>query len=372
MAAQVLREQASADQRPGEDSGLEVPIAKTTGEVIALAKHYVESQYLGTPGFRGAHLVGSIIHSDRDALFPTYCDVDIAIVLDRVEYQEIEEIEQEGYVLECILSSSARYASADAILALPGMACNLEKNSILVDPDGYLNDIHRRVAAEFSGRRWVKIRTEDGVRCARSALDAMRQAANPAEAVHTLGEFIMHCSESITVAHLNPPTHRRTLANLRALLSTPEELALYEEILTAFGVERISEHEARRFLDQCLQAFDRAIEVKRSPVPFEWKLDPCIRDYLKRGTLEMIEEGAHRESLFWIALFFMISTLAIQQDGTPEERPVYGARLMHFLQALGLESPTAIGQRIEFCSELLEKVESYVDRFVATSSALKD
>ncbi len=345
---------------------------KTTAEVIALAKSFVEKRYLGQPGFHGAHLVGSIIHADPDEIFPTYRDVDIAILLDSVAHQEIEEVFQEGYVLECILSATSRYENAEAILANPGMACNLQKNSILVDPDGRLTAIHRKVSEEFTQRRWVKLRAKSDLSVGKSALESLTRSKNAIEAVHALGEFVMRCSASITVAHLEPPTHRRTLVNLKALMQRPEEKALFESILDTFGVARLSETEARIFLQQCLEAFDRAIVVKKSPVPFEWKLDPCIRDYLNQGTLEMIEEGACRESLFWIVLFFAISTIAIQQDGLPEEKERYTSRFASFMHALGFDSDVAIKQRIDMCTQLYEKIDAYLDEFIATSPRLKD
>ena len=353
------------------EGGIPSSKPKTTAEVIALAKSYVEKNYLGQPGFVGAHLVGSIIHADRDAIFPTYCDVDIAIVLDSIDYQKIEEVFQEGYVLECILSGSSRYRSAEDILALPGMACNLQKNSILVDPEGRLAKIHREVAEGFAMRHWVKRRVNTEMNVTKSALEAMSRSRNVIEAVHALCEFVMHCSASITTAHLKPPTHRRSLANLNALMNTPEERSLFEDILKAFGSAQLSEPEVRTFLQQCLEAFDRAIVVKRSPVPFEWKLDPCIRDYLNQGTLEILAEGLHREAIFWIAIFFIISTIAIQQDGLAEEKEHYATRLTEFLRALGLDSTEAIKLRIEFCTVVYENVAAYLEDFVATSSQLK-
>lgn len=353
----------------GGDTPLNEP--KTTAEVIALAKNFVEKNYLDQPGFVGAHLVGSIIHADRDAIFPTYCDVDIAIVLDSIEFQKIEEVFQEGYVLECILSGSSRYRSAEDILAIPGMACNLQKNSIIVDPEGRLAEIHRGVAEGFAMRHWVKRRVDTEMNIAKSSLEAMSRSQNMIEVIHSLCEFIMRCSASITTAHLKPPTHRRSLANLKALMQTPEEQSLFEDILKAFGSAQLSEAEVRTFLQQCLGAFDRAIVVKRSPVPFEWKLDPCIRDYLNQGTLEIIDEGLHREAIFWIAIFFIISTIAIQQDGLAEEKVGYAAQLTEFLRALGLESTESIKQRIEFCTEVYGHVTTYLDKYIATSSQLR-
>ena len=345
---------------------------KTTAEVIALAKEFVEKNYLGQPGFVGAHLVGSIIHSDGSEIFPTYRDVDIAIIMDSIEYQKIEEVFQEGYVLECILSSSSRYRSAEDILAIPGMACNLQKNSIIVDPEGRLAEIHRKVAEDFAMRYWVKRRADSDMSVAKSSLDSMGLARNTVEAVHSLCEFIMRCSASITVAHLKPPTHRRTLANLKVLMKSADEKALFADILNAFGSAQLNESDARTFLQQCLEAFDRAIVVKRSPVPFEWKLDPCIRDYLELGTLEIIEEGFPCEAIFWIAVFFVISTIAIQQDGLAEEKALYARRLKAFLHALGLESAESIKQRVKLCNVIFSKVTTYLEEFIARSPQLKD
>ena len=367
----VPTEHCSADQQQPVTT-TSAPPTKTVAAVIELARRFVEERFSATPGFRGAHLVGSINHLPGTALFPTYQDVDIAIVLDSVDYQEIEEVLVDGYVLECILSGSSRYQSAEAILAVPGMACNLQPNSVLVDPDGLLTHIHQVVAAEFAQRKWVSLRTEDELHGAEISLTAMAEAENPVDLIKAWGDFIMHCSAAITVCHLKPPTHRRTLVNLKALMQSQEEQELYHQILEAFGSTQLSEAEVRLFLDQCLAAFDRAIEVKKQPVPFDWKLDPCIRDYLQKGTLEIIDEGAHRESLFWIALFFLISTLAIHQDGSPEEKPAYTARLINFLRALGLESPEAIKRRVQLCMPLHQRVAEYVRKSVATSPRFTD
>ena len=364
-----LVSEPGAEQRPE----LNAAGLRSTAQVIALARRYVEERFLGQPGFHGAHLVGSIIHADGDAPFPTYRDVDVAIVLDTDEHQRIEEVVREGYILECILSASSRYRSAEDILTTPGLACNLQKNSVIVDPYGELGRLHQAVAEGFAKRQWVGRRAGSGVKSAMASIALMQRARNPVEAVHGLCEFVMYCSECITVAHLEAPTHRRSLANLSVTLGgTAEERALHEEILAAFGTAQLSEAQVRGFLQQCTEAFDRAIAVKRTPVPFDWKLDPCIRDYLEKGTLEVIDEGLHRESIFWIALFFAISTIAIQQDGAPEEKALYAGRFKAFLDALGIGSPAAVEQRIAQCLALHAKVAAYVEHFVATSPLLED
>ncbi|WP_028585437.1 hypothetical protein [Desulfogranum mediterraneum] len=353
------------------DVNREVYPERTVNEVVGLAREWVEKNYLGTKGFVGAHLVGSINHTPGEALFPLYRDVDIAIVLEGIDYQEIREVSHQGYILECILSGAGRYDGAKKILAEPGMACNLEVDSVLVDPTGKLEKLHREVALDYNKRSFVRLRVEQAEKDAKENLEKMTGAANALEFVFYLGNFIMHCTAMTTLAHLEPPTHRRGLLNLKPMLLADGQEALYERYLQMFGSARLDAAAARLFVEEAAGAFDRALEIKKSPVPYEWKLDPCIRPYLVEGSLEMIEEGGHREAIFWIALFFMISNGVIQQDGNAEEKVNYLAQTGGFLQALGLGSAEELAQRSKECSLFLEDLQAYNRELIASSARLR-
>ena len=55
-------------------------------------------------------------------------------------------------------------------------------------------------------------------------------------------------------------------------------------------------------LQECATAFDRAVEVTRTPIPLGHKLQPYVKPYLVEGAREMIDEGYHREAVLWIPL----------------------------------------------------------------------
>lgn len=344
---------------------------QTVKEVKKLAREWVEKNYLGKDGFVGAHLVGSINHTPEDELFPLYKDVDIAIILETVDYQEIVEISHQGYILECILSGATRYKDAKGILSLPGMACNLEVDSVLVDPNGTLATLHEQVRRDYNKREYVQLRVENENAEAKKNLQGMSGAGNALEFVFFLGNFIMNCSAMPTVAHLQPPTHRRGLLNLKPFMVNDGQEDLYGEYLKVFGSYTIDEPSARLFIDQAANVFDRALAIKKSPVPYEWKLDPCIRPYLVEGSLEMIREGGHRESIFWIALFFMISNSVIQQDGTEEEKVKYTEQISVFIGALGLSSAEKMADRVKDCGVFLEKLTVYTRQVIKDSEKLR-
>ena len=57
--------------------------------------------------------------------------------------------------------------------------------------------------------------------------------------------------------------------------------------------------------------FDLATAVTKTPVPFQFKLQPSVCPYVVDGAQEMIDEGYWREAMFWIALFTMVAHGAI-------------------------------------------------------------
>jgi hypothetical protein len=47
-----------------------------TGQAIELARQWVEVHGSQTPGFRGAHLMGGLTYTPKDALFADYKDIE--------------------------------------------------------------------------------------------------------------------------------------------------------------------------------------------------------------------------------------------------------------------------------------------------------
>ena len=104
------------------------------GQVIDIAREWVETQFSQTPGFCGAHLMGSLSRMARDAPFPAFCDVDLNIISRDVQTQETRDLSYKGLILEYGLWPLADYASPEIVLANPGLAPNIAVRSSLADP----------------------------------------------------------------------------------------------------------------------------------------------------------------------------------------------------------------------------------------------
>ncbi|NOZ27798.1 MAG: hypothetical protein GXP39_07070 [Chloroflexi bacterium] len=305
------------------------------GQVIELAKEWVRDHGSQTPGFCGAHLMGALNHLPKNTPFPSYKDVDLNLVLKELQTSEPWEISYKGLILECGRVSVERYRSPEVVLSDPGLAPNLVTNSILSDPFGMLTELHAVVSREYPRRKWVLARYEAEKKRALQGLQGIERANSLVEILVNLYSLIGGITGTIAVADLKPPTHRRCLIVMREVLEAYGEVELEEEVLGLLGFAQLGRADVEGYLQECIEAFDRAVEVTRTPVPAGFKLHPYVRPYMVEGAREMINEGYHREAMYWILLFWAISNTAIQLDAPEGEKDYYQAKFGRFLSDIG-------------------------------------
>ncbi len=341
---------------------------RTVGQVIELARKWIQDTYGDRPDFVGAHLVGSLHHMPLDAPFAAYRDVDLAILLDSITEQEIDDAFYEGLILEAIVVPASRYASAEQLL---GDACNASilagEHSILLDPKGKLAPLAKQVNAEYPLRKWVTARRDDMLKEVHKALTDLTQATDVQQAAMALGTLNMYLIAVLTTVHLTPLTHRRNMLQLRGLISSDEEQAVFEKLHQLLGSDAITPEAAEILLDRATRAFDTAVPIHKTPVPYDHKLDVCVRPYLVDGTREMFAEDGYRESFFWMALFLMISCAAIAADGDKAVQTEFLPYAGELLQTMGLDSPEHLKSRIQFAAALVEEVTALSDQIIAAN-----
>lgn len=341
-------------------------------EVVDLARDFISRDLARREGFWGAYLAGAINRMDRRSEVPPYLSVDIHVVLESAVREEIEALQYDGYLLACNLTPSRDYGRSESMLALPDKAGHFVGNRILADPHRRLSRLQDDVAASFNQRRWVQQRVASSLASAKSALAGLRAASDAVEALRALSDLILYASAGLMVAHLAPPMHRRALVDLKTLLEMHGGAGLHGRILATLGSQDLDASETRRLLGYCLAAFDRGLAVKRQPVPSGWVLVPCLRAHLQDGTLALIDQGAHREGIFWLLRFLHVAITAVRQDGSPQDQVVHGTHLMRFLAALGLDSASALRERVHRGESLVAEIERYTTAFVETSPLLTD
>lgn len=343
------------------------------GQVIDLAREWVDVEGSQLPGFCGAHLMGSLNYSPRDALFPPYKDVDLNLVFQGAQGWAVHDEFYKGLILEYGSVSAERYRSPELVLSDPELASNLAVNSVLSDPMGMLAGLHEIVAQEYSRRRWVQARCQAEKHRTLQSLDELGHTSTPAEAFVSLWDSLVGLAGLIAIADLKPPTHRRCLILMKHVLETWNRSDLQEETLEVYGCAHMSRTQVNSYLQDCARAFDRAVEVTRTSIPFGgWKLHAHVRPYLVEGAQEMIDEGHHREAMFWIAPAFVLSNTAIQLDAPEGDKPRFQANLNHLLFDMGFSTSGDLGSRLQRAKELTENVFHVADDIVSRNTKVID
>ncbi len=345
---------------------------KSIHQIIEMARNHIQNNFADDPGFKGAYIIGSINHMSSDAPFPEYRDIDIGVITTNVEDRKNSEQDVNGYIVEVISVNPHLLSSAEKILSDCTHADNFAADSVLLDPDGFLTTLHTQVKTDFSRRKWVRARCEKEIENVRENLINMKQSATLADFMFNFGRYVMFTTCALTAVHLQPPTHRRGPLQLRNILHKAGDDQLFTSYLKATGVHEISKVQAEQFLEDAVSAFDRAVKIFKTPMLYAYKLEPFIRPYLIEGTREIFREGGYREAMFWIARFYIIASMVIQNDGNEDEKPIAMAKTGQFLHALGIDSEKGRAERTKECEVFFNDLCQYVEKTLITSPDIRD
>jgi hypothetical protein len=347
---------------PGNETSAVLPVR----EVVEIVREWVDLHARHLPGFAGAYLWAGITALPPDAPFPLYRDVDVVVVLPEGAQEDTVEVFYRGVMLEVISLDPKDHQDAEAVLANPSHGPNMATTQILADPTGVLTPLHEKVAAEYGRRRWIRARCEREKELANKHLATMRAASTPQERLDSVWAFVSALSGLLAVAQLKRPTTRRTLALLGELLEAQGRHDLHEAALTLFGSAQMSRADVQAMLARSVVAFDRSVEVYRTPTPYGFTIRPHLRPYLVEATQEMIEEGNHREAMFWITALAGESYLVLQNDAPDGEKPEFAAQLQAMYATLGYADPSAAAwaERVALAERLARELYHIADELV--------
>jgi hypothetical protein len=332
--------------------------------IVDTVREWVHQHARRMPGFAGAYLWGGITALPAEAPFRLYRDVDVVVVLREGAPEDEEEVFYRGLSLEVISKNLDAHMDAEAVLANPSDGPNLATTQILADPTGALTSLHRAVAAAYGRRRWVQARCAAERASLEEWLANMRQATTPAERLDAARVVVGNLGALLAVAQLKRPTTRRALALLGELLAAQGRADLHEAALGIFGSAAMGVAEVRALLEQSLRAFDRAVQVYRTPIPFSFALRPHLRPYHGEGSLEMIDEGKHREAMFWISCLDT-AFLVLQNDAPAAEKQAFATQLHAMYAALGYTSDPVWAERVEAAERLVPQISRIADALAA-------
>jgi hypothetical protein len=122
------------------------------------------------------------------------------------------------------------------------------------------------------------------------------------------------------------------------------------------GSAHMSRADVQAVLDRSVVAFDRSVEVYQTPTPYGFTIRPHLRPYLTEATQEMIDEGNHREAMFWITALAGESYLVLQNDAPDAEKPAFAAQSEAMLASLGYTSAEAWAERVDSAGRLAQEL----------------
>lgn len=333
-------------------------------KVVNIVHTWVQDEARQIPHFAGAYLWGGITALAPDAPFLLYRDVDVVVVLSRDVPDEESEYLYGGLSIEVIWKGLDEHQSVEEALANPSAGPNLATTQILADPTGILTPLQQRVAAAYPRRKWIVERCAAEKRDADEALTNMRKAVTSAERLDSIRALLGALSGLLAVAQLERPTTRRTLALLGELLDAEGRRDLHEQTLIVMGSAAMTCDDVLALLDLVMHAYDRAVEVYRTHIPYGFALRAHLRPYYVEGALEMVAEGDHREAVFWITCLDT-AFLALENDAPADEMPFYAARFQAFYASLGLDDDVSWPDRVALAGKVTREVFEIADGIVA-------
>ena len=337
-----------------------------TAKAVEIAGDWVARYAAEHPEFLAAHLMGGITSMSPDDEFPYDADLDLMLVVDSPITTEdpLDELYR-GVAIEAGLRGKDEYESAEKVLANPAIADHIAAGAILSDPTGLLSAVQPAVAREFSRQRWVRERCAEEKRRFEMGIAGVAGSREPMEALILTTLAIHNLASVLAVAQLVPPTHRKSLLQLRRQLDALDRLDLFEEVLEVSGVATLTVAQVQSHADRTAQAFDRAIQVHRTRVPLDFKLQPHLRPYLVDGFQSLIDTGHHREAMPWIAIGASMCCSVLLVDAPDTERPRYAALAGDLVNDMGFANGANRSQRLRHTDQVKESMYALADEIVA-------
>ena len=354
------------------DPVFHIATVMATQQVIERTKEWVSMQAEQLPGFLGAHLMGGITSMALCDPFPAYRDVDLHIILkDDVDVPgENTEALYRGLMIEAGFRRQTDYSTPEVILANPVIAGHMAVPSIVSDPSGFLWRLHEVVAREFAQRKWVQARCEAEKREVFGMLEIAAHIPDAIAAFGLLGYAGTYVSAVLALASLRAITGRRSYIQMGRILENQGRTDLYERVLEIVGFAQTSREQAERYLQDAAEAFDLAVQVKRTPHPFGHKMYAHLRPYLVEGSREMMCEGYYREAMGWTMAFYVNSMQIIQIDAPSKLTPDMQAKFDECMSQFGLNGTISWQERIARAKALFRKIFIVADEIIGCNPAI--
>lgn len=358
----------------------------TSADARLAAEVWVYEEAARIPEAVGVVLAGSTRGRDPEAPHPAGSDVDLFIYVDaRVPSDIVEprgrfaprKLAFRGVVLEPSFHDAQCLADPEAVLGDMHLAPLFTRADILFDPQGRLKTLAAAVTPEVLRRCHARRRLAQALAW---ALPTDPYAAVPhgpglgaACWRHVAHAFcVMRCACATLVAGLRRPTTRRSFVVARELLRAAEREDLADALLRLLGSLTLSPTEVEGLAEEAERTYDRAVELRRTPVALDWNVSREARDLERAAVRELILAGHHREALFQLLLVRTVVQGIIENDGDEKTRLASRRGYRRLLAALGIEGDDSLRARGQELRAFLPALREGCEALLARAPGLRD
>jgi hypothetical protein len=348
-------------------------MSMTVGHAREVARQRVREEALRIAGLQGAYLAGSTNWLPDDAPLPATSDLDVNLVLTGSDPpKEREKLVCRGVLLEFSYLSIDQVKSPDLVLSHYHLAGGFRRPSVILDPSGNLTDLQAAVARDFARRRWVHMRCAHARNRVLEGLAASNESAPFHDQVIGWVFPAGVTTHVLLVAGLKNPTVRRRYVAVSDLLAEYGHLDLYEGLLEVLGCARMSRVRVERHLAALAEVFDVARAVIRSPFPFASDISTLARPMVIDGSRDLIEQGYHREAIFWMVVTYSRCQKVLDSDAPAAMQRKFEPGYRQLLADLGITSLADLRRRKEQVVELLPRVWRVVEDIMAANPEIEE
>jgi hypothetical protein len=334
------------------------------------------------PGLCAAHFVGSINTMPDEAYFPAYKDVDLHLIFkdgspaleNHGPFANILETEYRGVIIEGGYKPLSDYQTPEKVLSNPEITHHLTVDSLLYDPDGWLKSLQAPVRDDYACCKWVLARVD----FERKGLEQWQQLrsfartmdSSGSQEIQLLGYHLTYLVALLCVATLQAPSSG--YGRMRDILAENDHLDLYEQAISILGLRNISADQFEGLLQEGIEAFDLAVQVRRSPNPFQHKLNPHQRRYFVDKCRSLIEAGLLEQAAGWMIAFYLSSVTVILADGPDDVKPLYVERRNKLIKMLGMDTPESIDEHYQRIMRLDDAFFKLADELIQRNPVISD
>ncbi len=357
-----------------------------TREARLAAEVWTRAEAGRHPELVGAVLAGSTQARDPEQPHPPSSDVDLFIYVDAEVPSEIfaprgrfapRKLAFRGVVLEPSFHEARRIADPEAVLGDMHLAPVFTEPRILLDPYGRLEalatavkpEIHRRSHAQRRLAQALELATPTGPPASIPDVPALR-APCWRNAAHAIG--VMRGAFAVLVAGLRYPTIRRSFVVAREVLRAAGREDLADALLRLLGSFALSRAEVQTLATEAEQAYDVAVELRRTPVVMDWNVSPDAREVERAAVRELIDADHHREALFQLLLVRTVAQGIIENDGPEEARVSSRLGYRRLLAALGIDSDEQLHSRGQALRAFMPSLRQGCEALLAGAPGLFD